>query len=145
MEGIIFVAIILVLIFVFAPDSLLVVTIFYGLAELFMILCALFFLVAVIMLLMSKKKEATYIDLDRLDNGFAMAVYEIDGKTEYNTFPTDYVIKKKAPLNVKTHVRVGHLFGKQWIFDNYSVLTIAIGFPTFVIGAIVMAFVVGFL
>ncbi len=96
-----------------------------GILGLIVLATALFFIIFMVLLVTSRKKEAVFKDVEKKDERkFKTAVYMIDGKEYPCFFPAEpkFVYKKDKTYRVM----LNHRFGR--VFDKFSIMTCVLGF-----------------
>lgn len=109
-----------------------------GILGLIVLATALFFIIFVGILLFSKKKEATFRDIEKKGGRkFKTAVYIVEGREYQCFFPAEpeFVYKKDKTCRVMLNRRLGR------VFDGFAITTCICGFifsMTAVTGAVML-------
>ncbi len=94
-------------------------------------LCVLFFLVSVILILLSKRRQARFVRLERLDGEALFAIYESDGEELRNTFPTNRIFRKRLYRDGDRTIRVLRVRKSVWVCDRVSQIISVVGLAAF--------------
>ncbi|MBE6876512.1 MAG: hypothetical protein E7496_07290 [Ruminococcus sp.] len=135
MEFIIGAVVIIVLLLILGVSPTLIILGFLSLAELFLLLMALFFIVSLILLLMTRPTEAKYLRIDPNEGVGTHAVYWMDNREYDNSFPAEIMFIDKIYHEGKIcKVRIWKSQKnpeRYLLLDWYSVIVIAVGLPVF--------------
>lgn len=135
MEFIIGAVVITVLLLILGVPPMMIVMGFLGLIELFLILMAIFFIVSLILLLMTKPTEAKYLRIDPNEGVGTHAVYWMDNREYDNTFPAEIMFIDKIYHQdkiCKVRIWKSRKNPERYILlDWYSVIIIGVGLPVF--------------
>ncbi len=94
-------------------------------------LCVLFFLISVILILISKRRQARFVRLERRDGEALYAIYESDGEELRNTFPTNRIFQKRLYRDGERTIRVLRMRKSVWVFDRVSRFISVVGLVAF--------------
>ncbi len=137
MEFIIGAIVIIVLLLILGVSPTLIILGLLSLTELFLLLMALFFIVSLILLLMTKPTEAKYLRIDQNEGVGTHAVYWLDDREYDNSFPAEIMfIDKIYHKDQMYKVRIWKSKKnpeRYLLLDWYSVIVIAVGLPVFVL------------
>ena len=112
------------------------------LALMFAVVCEVFFVIAGLMWLLARRKNAKYLGLSDDDGPASFAYYEIDGEEYRNIFPTDVFMRRFLYRKEEVHVRLLRMRKHSYVFDRVTTLVIGLGLPAFaVIIVLLLAFV----
>ena len=105
--------------------------------EILLLLMTLFFAASVIFLLLAKKQQAEFLRIDKTGK-MGNAVYRIDGREYRNTYPAEGILQNLIYRRKESSVRFRQ-FGKLCVlFDRYSIVCAALGFPLSAAGAVLL-------
>lgn len=96
----------------------------------------LFFLIAAVMSLFTKKMQARYLRLEKNGRYGEHAVYEVEGEECSNLFPTDHFLKDLLYRSEDVKVQVGKFGKHRFVLDKLSLVIIGIGLPVFLLMAV---------
>ncbi len=125
MEFILGIVIIVVLCIILGVGTDVIIIGALGLLGLIVLATAVFFIVFMIILMTSKKKEAVFRDVEKKENGkFKTAVYTIEDREYPCFFPAEpkFVYKKDKIYRVMLNHRLGR------VFDRFAITTCICGF-----------------
>ena len=135
MEFIIGAVVIIVLLLILGVSPTLIIFGLLSLTELFLLLMALFFIVSLILLLMTRPTEAKYLRIDPNEGVGTHAVYWMDNREYDNSFPAEIMFIDKIYHEGKIcKVRIWKSRKnpeRYLLLDWYSVIVIAVGLPVF--------------
>lgn len=102
------------------------------------VLCVFFFFISLIGLFLAKNKKADFVELVDGDKMGAFAVYEIEGETYRNLFPTDRILEKLLYKKKTVRVKLGKFAKQSYVYDSVTKNIIWIGFIAFSLIAILV-------
>jgi len=134
-EFIIGLVIIIVFLLVLGVQPMMILTGILGLTELFLILMTLFFIVSLILVLITKPTEGKYLRIDPNEGVGTHAVYWLENREYDNSFPAEIMfIDKIYHENKICKLRIWKSkknAERYLLFDNYSLIVIGVGLPVF--------------
>ncbi len=101
---------------------------------------ALLFLVSVVFLLLGKRHEARFLRIEKAGRLGGHAVYLIDGEEKMNWYPAEDCFRRLIYCDRITRAVVWNKGKLYLLFDWYSMIIAAIGFPVFTYLAIRLLF-----
>ncbi len=134
MELLITAAIIIVLLILFGVAPMTIVMGVLWCMECILALMALFFLLSAVLLLSGRRVTGTFHHLEE-GEGFAHAVYEVDGKTYPVLYPAEALLRKKIYHSGSHSLRIAKHFGNTFLFDCHSAHIIWLGLVCSAAGA----------
>lgn len=113
----------------------------------FIVLIGVFFAVCVVLLIMSRPADATFIEFDE-GRKFPVAVYKIGGENIPNIFPCEMIMRDKLYVPNK-QIRLLYCKPRRSAIDKNALITMIMGIVIFIPGGIfsaiaLVSFVKGF-
>ncbi len=145
MEILIAALVIIVLLLILGISTGLIVQGILLIMEILLLLMTVFFMVSAVFLLIGKSREAEFLRIDKTAK-MGAAIYRI-GDAEYrNTYPAEGILQNLIYRKKTCKVRFWQ-HGKFYVlFDRYSIICAALGFPLSALGAAVLGmFMIQFL
>lgn len=97
----------------------------------FSMLCTVFFIWSLILLLLSKKETAQFLEvIQEGEHKFYRAMYEYKGNKIKCLYPTDGILRSFYKTGEKKY-RLVYLFKQFWVLDGFAMTTIMLGLPLF--------------
>lgn len=139
MEFLISAIVIIVLLLILGVDPMMILLGGIWIVEIFFIFMAVFFVVSLILLFLTKKTKGEFLRIDPNEGIGTHAVYQIQGEEYNNSFPAEIMFTDKIYKTGKT-VTVWQRNGKKLklLFDWYSIIVIGTGLPVFTALAIAL-------
>ena len=135
MEFLIGALIVIVLLLVLGVSPILIIFGVMVVVELFLILMALFFIVSLGLLMMTKPTKGKYLRIDQNEGVGTHAVYWMDEREYDNSFPAEIMFVDKIYHEGKIcSVRIWKSKKnpeRYILLDWYSIIVIAVGLPVF--------------
>ncbi|MDE6087401.1 MAG: hypothetical protein K2G25_03350 [Oscillospiraceae bacterium] len=132
MEFLIGAIVIIVLLLILGVDPMMILLGGIWIVEIFFIFMAVFFIISLILLFLTKKTKGEFLRIDPNEGIGTHAVYQIRDQECNNSFPAEIMFTDKIYHTGKV-VTLRHRDGKKLklLFDNYSIIVIATGLPIF--------------
>ncbi|MDE5883717.1 MAG: hypothetical protein K2H29_01350 [Oscillospiraceae bacterium] len=132
MEFLISAIVIVVLLLILGVDPMMILLGGIWIIEIFFIFMAVFFVVSLILVFLTKKTKGEFLRIDPNEGVGTHAVYQIQDQECNNSFPAEIMFTDKIYHTGKT-VTLRQRDGKKLklLFDNYSMIVIATGLPVF--------------
>ncbi len=128
MELIITAAIIIIILLILGVSIPMIVQGVLWIMEILLLLMALFFIVSMVFLLIGKPHDAEFLHIDK-EIRWGSAVYRVNGEELQSVYPAEIVMQKLIYEKPKTRVRLWRKGKIYFLFDPYSILVAALGFP----------------
>lgn len=125
MEFLISVIIILVLLLLAGFKLFDVLLLVLGFVGVFVVLLGLFFAVCLVLLMMSKRKRAAFLEMDE-SGRYPIAVYDLDGDRVKNFFPCEMIMRKRLYVPEKK-IRILYCAPINRTIDGNTFITIIVG------------------
>lgn len=138
MEFLMILVVVIVMLVLLGVSLLSIVAGIWWLLTLLGILCVVFFLLSMVLVLVAKKREATFLRIEKGKLAGAFAVYEIEGTEYRNLFPTDVFLREVLYRRKQVFVRMLQLGRKRLVFDRVTLVIVSIGLPAFTILTLIM-------
>lgn len=128
MELIIAAAIIIVILLILGVSVQLIIQGVLWILEILLLLMTLFFLASVVFILIGKPCKAEFLRIET-DRKWGSAVYQIDGEERQTIYPAEMILRNIIYKKPVTHARLWQHGASYLLFDWYSILCAALGFP----------------
>lgn len=125
MEILFSVIIILALLLLAGVDIGLILLLVLGLVGVLVILMGLFFAVCMVLVVISKRKSAFFLEMDE-SGRYPVAVYDINGAPTKNIFPCEMVMRKRLYVPEKK-IHILHCSPIKRTIDGNALITIIVG------------------
>ena len=96
----------------------------------FVALIGVFFLLCLVLLIMSRKKTAVFVSFDE-ERRFPVAVYRIDGEDVPNMFPCEMIMRDKLYVPEK-EIKILYCKPRRAAIDKNALLTMIAGSAVFI-------------
>lgn len=125
------------LLFLFGFELLDIMYLAVGIALLFVAFIGGFFALCLMLLAMSRRCEAVFVEIDDdpENSHFPRAVYEMDGRRVRNMFPCEMIARKKLYVPEKK-IRIFYCKPRNEVIDKNAFLTIIFGSLVFIPAAV---------
>jgi len=143
-EILLLLAIAAALAFILGISTNLILTVVLAVLLILSLLTTILFIICFIVLLLGKKKSATFIETVLSERKILYAFYSIGDSIKIrNLFPADSLTKHllNKHKNETTSVRIVALGKRRFCFDKYASTTIFLGLPLFVLQSATLLFV----
>ncbi len=101
---------------------------------------ALLFFVSMVFLIRGKRCNARFLRIDKLGRMGGHAVYLIDGEERTNWYPAEECFRRQIYRDHESKAVIWCKGKHYLLFDWYSMIIVAIGFPVFTFLAVGMLF-----
>ena len=104
------------------------------------VLIGVFFAVCLVLLALSKRKNAVFVKIDEKPR-FPVAIYKIDGNEVYNLFPCEMIMRGKL-YNPDKEIRILYCKPRRATIDKNALVTIIAGSAVFIPAAVFAAYMI---